>query len=271
MKALLLAICLSPCIIASTQQTTKLRKMNVLFIGNSYTYFNDMPQICTGIAASMGDVFFSKQSTIGGYSLKQHTSDSSTLKLIREKHRNYSTGRLADWDYVVLQEHSRNPSLIQNEVEKNVYPFAAKLDSNIHTHNPTARIIYYMTWGRKNGDSVGCKTWSAVCSYQGMDSLLALRYKVMAQKSGSLLSPVGAVWRYIRQNYPSIELYNSDESHPSEAGSYAAATCFYTLLFKKDPTTIPYNYTLSKQTATQIREAVKEVLYKHIKEWEYGN
>ena len=87
-------------------------------------------------------------------------------------------------------------------------------------------------WGRKNGDVSRCDKWPLVCTYKGMDSLLQINYTMMAKRYNSILSPVGSVWKYIRENYPSIELYNSDESHPSEAGSYAAACCFYTLFYK---------------------------------------
>ena len=52
----------------------------------------------------------------------------------------------------------------------------------------------------------------------------------MANDNKALLSPVGAVWKYLRNNNPGISLYQSDESHPTLAGSYAAACCFYALI-----------------------------------------
>lgn len=72
-----------------------------------------------------------------------------------------------------------------------------------------------------------------MCTYAGMDSLLHLRYMMMAEDNHAVVSPVGAVWNYIRANFPLIELYSPDESHPSVAGSYAAACCFYTSIFRK--------------------------------------
>jgi hypothetical protein len=241
------------------------RPLKVLFIGNSYTYYNHLPQLCAGIAASMSDVLITDQSTVGGYTLRQHVANANTQARIQEGTPDYTQSKArSSWDYVVLQEHSQLPSNPIETVEKDVFPYVHSLDSIIHVYNPDSKLIMYCTWGRKNGDASRCPDWPAVCTYTGMDSLLALRYAQMARVHHALLSPVGAVWKYIRDTYPAIELYTQDESHPSEAGSYAAACCFYTVLFKKDPALIPYNYTLSSSDAARIREAVKKVVYNHL-------
>ncbi|HTN18196.1 MAG TPA: PKD domain-containing protein, partial [Chitinophagaceae bacterium] len=70
--------------------------------------------------------------------------------------------------------------------------------------------------------------------------------------------------------FPGIELYDADESHPSQAGSYAAACCFYTALFRKNPIAISYNYTLSTADAADIRTAVKAVAYDSMRYWHLG-
>jgi PKD repeat protein len=103
-----------------------------------------------------------------------------------------------------------------------------------------------------------------------MDSLLNLRYRMMAENNDAILSPVGAVWKYIRENHPSIHLYQSDDSHPSVAGTYAAACCFYTALFRKDPTTITFNSTLSTTEAAIIRAATKLIVFDHLMDWHIG-
>jgi hypothetical protein len=104
-----------------------------------------------------------------------------------------------------------------------------------------------------------------------MDSLLRLRYQDMANTNNALVSPVGAVWRYIRENYPNIELYSADESHPSLAGSYAAACTFYSILFRKDPTSITFASTLDSTDASSIRNAAKLVAFDSLSFWNVGN
>lgn len=232
----------------------------VLFLGNSYTQVNDLPQILTDVAASVGDSVVTDQSTPGGYTLQLHTTNATSLNKIM-------TG---GWDFVVLQEQSQLPSFPINQVMTDVYPYARFLDSLVNAHNPCAETVFYRTWGRKNGDASNCSWWPPVCTYQGMDSLLQLRYMMLADSNEAIVSPVGAVWKYIRQNYPGIELYQMDESHPSQAGSYAAACCFYTTLFRKNPLLISYNYTLSESDAHLIRTAVRQVVYSHLIYWHIG-
>ena len=246
----------------SLAQNKAAKTVKVLFVGNSYIYYNNLPQICVGIASSTGDVLVTESSTPGGYTFENHFADSNTIKKIRNGPSNYINPRVKDnWDYVVLQEQSQLPSDSQSIVDRKVYSFAHFLDSTIHKNNDEAKTVFYMTWGRKNGDSSRCARLPLVCSYEGMDSLLATNYRTMAEKNNAILAPVGAVWKLLRKKYPTLELYNKDGSHPSEAGSYAAACCFYTVFFKKDPTSVKFNYTLDPAIASNIRKAVKQIVY----------
>jgi hypothetical protein len=61
-----------------------------------------------------------------------------------------------------------------------------------------------------------------------------------------------------------------DEIHPSKAGSYAAACCFYAAIFRNDPSLISYDYTLSPEVAGQIKTAVKRVMYDSLLSWHIG-
>ncbi len=223
----------------------------VLFLGNSYTDVNNLPQMTADVAASMGDTLIFDSNCPGGFTLQGHVSDNNSTSKI-------SSG---NWDYVVLQEQSQLPSFPAGQVETDVFPYARILDSLIHIANPCTETVFYMTWGRKNGDASNCAFWPPVCTYEGMDSLLNLRYRMMADSNHALLSPVGAVWHQLRQDFPSIELYQSDESHPTIAGTYAAACTFYTVFFRKDPSLIPFSSALNAGDAAAIRNTVKLILY----------
>ena len=214
-----------------------------LFLGNSYTYVNNLPQMITDMATSTGDVFIYDSNAPGGYTLQGHSSNATSLAKIA----------IGNWDYVVLQEQSQLPSFPISQVQTDVFPFAKMLDSTINADNPCVETVFYMTWGRKNGDASNCASWPPVCTYAGMDSLLDLRYRMMADSNNAIVSPVGRVWNYVRQLYPSLELYQPDESHPSVAGTYVAACTFYTVMFRKDPTDITFNSTLTPTDAANIR------------------
>lgn len=233
----------------------------VLFIGNSYTYVNDLPLLLSNAAQSVGDSVIYDSNCIGGYTLQLHSTNATTLQKISQ----------GNFDYVVLQEQSQLPSFPISQVQSSVYPYATTLDSLINSANNCTETVFYMTWGRKNGDASNCPNWPPVCTYSGMDSLLRLRYQNMANTNSALVSPVGAVWRHIRNNYPNIELYNADESHPSLAGSYAAACTFYSILFRKDPSQISFISTLDSTDASNIRNAAKLVAYDSLSYWNVGD
>jgi hypothetical protein len=65
-------------------------------------------------------------------------------------------------------------------------------------------------------------------------------------------------------------LYQADESHPSVAGTYAGACCFYTAFFRKDPTLITFNAGLTKEDADIIKNAVKTIVFDNLAEWHIG-
>ena len=253
---LILSVTLLLLSITQLQSQTK----RVLFIGNSYTSVNNLPQTIASVASSVGDNLIFDSNTPGGYRFLDHSTNPTTLQKIG----------IGNWDYVVLQEQSQYPSFPEWQVEQDVYPYAQSLNNAILNANPCTETIFYMTWGRKNGDAQNCPNLPEVCTYLGMDNLLNARYRTMAQDNNAILSPVGAVWRYIRQNFPTIELYQADESHPSVAGTYAAACAFYTVIYRKDPTLITFNSTLSASVAQNIKNATKLVVYNNLAEWHVG-
>ena len=209
------------------------------------------------IAASMGDRLTWQSNTPGGCTFNQHCSNLSMELICR-----------GGWDIVVLQEQSQYPSFPQSQVEAEVFPYAERLVDSIYANNPCCEPMFYMTWGRKNGDSRNAPYFPVLGTYEGMDSMLCERYTYMAQQYDASLCPVGRVWRYLRENHADIELYQSDESHPSVAGTYAAACAFYVMFFHRDPDSIAYDASLPSATAQAIRSAVHAVVYENIAQWQ---
>lgn len=245
-----LLICIS--VVCYSQQS-----LNVLFIGNSYTEVNNLPLMIKDIALSMGDELNYQSNTPGGCTFSQHCYNHS-MEMIRN----------GGWDIVVLQEQSQYPSFPQEQVEMEVFPYAQRLVDSIYMHSPCCEPMFYMTWGRKNGDATNAQYFPVLGTYEGMDSMLCERYTYMAEEYDASLCPVGRVWRYLRENNGDIELYQSDESHPSVAGSYAAACAFYVLFFHKDPNLITYSASLQPATAQSIRQAVHSVVYENLSQWQ---
>jgi hypothetical protein len=233
----------------------------VLFLGNSYTAANNLPQLFASVATSAGDAAVVDANTPGGYTLQGHTTNAVSQQKIKAG---------GPWDYVVLQEQSQLPSFPPGQVASSVFPFAKVLADSIVAFHPCAEVVFYRTWGRKFGDAGNCANWPPVCTYAGMDSLLALRYQQMADSNRAWVSPVGEVWRYLRQTQPNLELYDSDGSHPSLLGSYAAAVCFYSTVFQKSATLVKTDAGLNPASAAAVRAAVDAVVFDSLPRWNVG-
>ena len=235
----------------------------VLFIGNSYTAVNNLPQLTADCALSIGFAGMPMEvasSTPGGTTFQMHTTNATSQSLINQ----------GNWDYVVLQEQSQLPSFPDAQVAAECFPFAAQLNNQILSVDSCTETVFYMTWGRQNGDAGNCASWPPVCTYEGMDSLLNLRYRQMAIDNQAILSPVGALWKYIRTTYPEINLYSTDGSHPSLEGSYAAACSMIAVMLRTDPYLITYTSTLDPVVAEKIKLAAQEVVFNNLMEWHVG-
>ena len=226
----------------------------VLFVGNSYTQVNNLPQLVSDITLSMGDTMTYASNTPGGCTFEMHCHNQS-MTMICE----------GGWDFVVLQEQSQLPAFPMDSVELYVFPFAQQLVDSVYNHNPCAEPMFYMTWGRKNGDTEF--GYPPMNTYEGMDSLLYARYMQMGEDNDASVCPVGRVWHYLRDHHAEIELYMSDESHPSLAGSYAAACAFYTMIFGRNPDSISYGAGLDENKVQAIHSAVHEVVYDSLWKW----
>lgn len=230
----------------------------VLFVGNSYTSFNNLPLLVSNMATSTGNQLIYDSNTPGGYRLMNHATNATTLNKINAN----------DWDFVALQAQSQETSWEQSQMQNELYPYANTLSNLIRTNDTCSQPLFYMTWGRENGDSQNCNYLSWVCTYEGMDDAIRSTYIYMAEQNNAEIAPAGAVWRYLRTHYPQIDLYANDGSHPSIYGSYAVACAFYTIIFKKDPTLITWNSTLTENEANIIKTATKTVVFDALDSWD---
>ncbi|MES2478872.1 MAG: SGNH/GDSL hydrolase family protein [Bacteroidota bacterium] len=251
-------ILLSLCVFISSVTTGYSKTKRVLFLGNSYTYVNDLPKMLADMAISTGDTLIYDSNTPGGHSIGNHSLNTVSIGKIMA----------GNWDFVVLQGQSYE--LANTTPEISPLPYAKKLDSIINKYNDCVETVYYMTWGRKYGDPSSCPSIPYLCTYEKMDSVIHRNYMWLTDTTNAIVSPAGAVWRSIRKSYPLIDLYQSDESHPSVAGTYAAACAFYTTLYRKDPSLITYNPGLTVTEASNIRNTAKLVVFDSLLHWHIG-
>lgn len=251
-KNLLIAVMALLALAATAQEPKK-----VLFIGNSYTEVNNLPQLVQKVSESAGAQIEYQSNTPGGCTFAQHCTNQS-MTLIRQ----------GGWDVVVLQEQSQLPSFPESQVVNECLPYAARLVDSVYAHSPNGEAMFYMTWGRENGDQQDAVYFPVLGTYEGMDSMLYERYMRMGRDNDASVCPVGRVWRYLRASSPDIQLYSGDGSHPSMAGSYAGACAFYTMIFRQSPrhiTFIPEG--VDERQAQTIRNAVDTVVFSNLSFW----
>jgi len=240
-------------VFAQEPQTT-----SVLFLGNSYTHYNGgVEQALNQIATSKGDVVEVLSNSPGGYTFSNHCTNSTSL--------NYIISR--EWDYVILQEQSQLPSFPPAQVENESYPYAAILCDSIKSNSICTTPVFFMTWGRENGDAGNCASYPPLCTYEGMQWRLRQNYVEMAELNDGIVSPVGMVWKSIRDNHPTIDLYQSDESHPSNNGTYLAACTFYATLFNKSPEGAAFPTTIDATTAGILQTVAWTIVNDSLDTW----
>lgn len=176
--------------------------MRILFLGNSFTFFNDLPgMVAAKLQAEVG------RSLRGGASLIQHLDPSDELcalthRLLTEE----------SWDYVVLQDHSRGPI-------EHAEDFRRALDALCPMIRAAgAKPVLYETWAYEEGSTILANT-GMTC--QAMQQRLTDAYRAAAQAHDAILAPVGQAFAEARH---AIALYDAqDHFHPSAAGSKLAA------------------------------------------------
>ncbi|MDD4005097.1 MAG: hypothetical protein PHW69_07845 [Elusimicrobiaceae bacterium] len=195
----------------------------VLFIGNSFTFANDMPEMFGAVAESLGVKVSVEQAAPGGYTLQQHAADKRTLAKIRAE----------KWAFVVLQEQSQRPQWPEELIAELVLPYARQIDSLIHENNDSVKTVYFETWAYESGDTDNCASLRQTCGYDAMQDRLISTYARLLRQTGGLLAPVGQAWRKVKTAQPGIRLYGPDGRHPSRQGSYLAACVLFSAMFHR--------------------------------------
>ena len=182
--------------------------MKILFIGNSYTYYNDMPAMLESLLRENGYDATVHSVTKGGRRLfaNLEAGDEYNEKIVKLVSKN-------NFDLLFLQEQSYFPLVDREKFESAVGTLKALVNAE--------RTVLYATWGRK----AGCPLLSELSlSSAEMTDALASAYDYAALIHGCEVSHTGLAFKSLADN---TELYNEDMSHPSYTGSAVAAIVHY--------------------------------------------
>ena len=235
-----------------TDVTVPQKTYNILFIGNSYTYYNDMPTVLfKKIAESAGYKVRITAITCGGHYISEFADqrDSYGAKVYAALDPNSKT----KYDYVILQDQSVSPAA--DETRGAFYDGARVLVEMIKATG--AEPIFYATWSRKAGSSIlSDYGWTT----EDMTWRLAAAYTAIANELDVRVAYAGLGFAQFYSKTPTIDLHDPDKSHPSYEGSYLAALTIFSTIFGEDPNNVTYVGNVKSTIANSIKTAVKKVL-----------
>lgn len=227
----------------------KTKEYSILFIGNSYTYYNEMPEVLfAGIAEDAGYKFTVKSLTKGGWDLvRSGSADDELGALVDAELKN------TKYDYVVLQEQSTNPALDRGKF----YDGARLVYEKVKANGATP--VLYSTWGRKTGHYVlddngltnETMTWQIAAAYEALGEELQVD-----------VAHVGlAFFDVYTQDIKGLDIYAEDLTHPSYRGSYLAALTIFGEITGVDPTTVEFRGDCPSAVAKILREAARKAVF----------
>ena len=217
--------------------------MKVLFIGNSYTFVNDMNIIFEEICKSANKDVKTTLITRGGARLDGYSNHltNSGMKVQEEIKKEY--------DYVFLQEQSNLPVILKDKFHNSV----RLLVSDIKKYQ--SEVILYETWGKKDGHEALDKY---NLTRQEMEELLFNAYEEIGEELNLKVSKVGRVFKYMLDNNL-YDCYSTDKSHPSKIGSFVIALTHYKTIFGTLDD-VSYVYEFDKKTLDDLKEIINIVL-----------
>jgi hypothetical protein len=214
----------------------------VLFIGNSYTFTNNLPDMFAELARAGGHPVEVGMSAPGGWTLADHLQSPETLNALSSK----------KWNVVVLQEQSQIPSIDPGRFQS-MYPAGREWVRRIRETG--AEPMFFVTWAHRGG-------WpeNGMGTYQSMQAQIDTGYAGIALELNVPVAPVGSAWFRAVSAHPGLSLWQADGSHPSEQGTYLAACVFYAMVFHESPIGLTYHAGLSEETAQELQALAAETV-----------
>lgn len=244
-KLLLLFLwCIFASLLSSAQTTDD--PLKVLFVGNSLTYYNDMPQTFEQLSDEQGYHVTVDQHTPGGTGFVHHVANNTLYQKFRDE----------VWDYVILQPGSNESPGFSYPIEETIGR-AKQLRDSILKYSPCASIHYYeISYGIVNN------TDASFNQYLDRQTLIKNNLIQMANETGIPFVPVGECFRNSMINDDSYFLWvNYGDIHPNSKGSYLAACSFYNGLFKQKINNSAIVGGLTEADAQYIRNQAEETTF----------
>ena len=223
----------------------------LLFVGNSFTYYHDLPAMLEKLSCAAGYSIQTAAVTKGGWYLERYADpDNEMYPLLHETHEQRA------WDMIVLQDQSFSPAGHPERYLAAVRTLCSQLPCR-------ERFVIYQTWAYEDGTE---KLQGTGMTYQQMHEALRDACRQAAKQQNALLVPVGDAFRLCHDTRPEIGLYMPDHYHPSPDGTSLAACVFFAALSGRDPRTLDGIPDIAPDTAATLRSIARDTLQGSTKE-----
>ena len=199
----------------------------VLMIGDSLTYYNDLPGLLQQLSAREAAPVYIESKTFPLRSLEVHLAVDDSLERVRDGH----------FDYVVLQDFSDKPAS-NSDASMNSF---VRFDEEVKRSG--GKTVVFENWVHKGVER----------DYEPMQAT----YRRIVERTHGELAPIGTAWKRCLTEHPEIKLY-LDDRHPSDEGSYLTACVLYDVLYKKKSQALPAGLAGPK-VAESVLRALREV------------
>lgn len=244
---LVLALCLAAC--SGPRSPASEGEIQVLFIGNSHTYNNDVPGMFAAMARAGGHSVGVEMVAHGGWMLIDHVQSNATVRKIRS----------GEWDYVVLQEQSDIPSFPTNR-EQEMYPAIRGLHNEISGRG--AETVLFMTWGHRDGSIA-----QGVGGYEAESAVLENAYVGIGKELDVAIAPVGVAWWVAMRSAPNLILWVEDGNHATPEGSYLAASVLYHVILGQSPEGNDFTAGIAGDWALFFQKIAAETVSANLRRW----
>ena len=209
-------------------------EISFLFIGNSTTYYFNIPYEFLKITESAGVKTDVNLCTYGGAYLSQFADGTTTMgKLLKEKLA------ATKYDFIVLQDNG-------NADYSDSKPAMDKLIPMVEKNG--AKPVLYKRYS--SNDDPAQRPASALRHHKNYIQL-AKDFNI------DMNAPVADAFLICNQKYPSINLYHTDNSHHSTVGAYLSACVMAMTFLDIDESDITYNANLEPDVAAKLRECAR--------------
>jgi hypothetical protein len=213
----------------------------ILFVGNSFTYFNNgVENHVRELAASASPPRLIKadSTTQGGATLRIHYGRSEVHDTIRE----------GAYDVVILQEDI--PELTEHSVEP-FFRHARLFDKDIG--NAGAKTMFFMTWPYERLNWITLED-------------IAQAHDIISTELNAFVAPVGIAFQRARVERPDLAMLVNDKEHESIHGTYLAASVIYASLFGENPQGLPYT---PAGVSAQEAAFLQRIAWETVQEWQH--